>query len=125
MTTRSVTTLEMAQLASGTGVTDLAVTCEADTGHGPCGCYADWTDGTCANGHVIEIETADDGDEIETTVCGKQIQHDKSGVGHCWKNIDRDDIPADTIEEIEGEIIDGRRRSCDDYIASGGQHYRW
>ena len=43
----------------------------------------------------------------ETTVCGNQIQHDNSGVGHNWRNIDASDIPANIREEIEAEIIGG------------------
>lgn len=61
----------------------------------------------------------------ESTVCDKKIQHDASGVGHAWRNIDRDDIPADIIEEIEGEIIDGGKDSCRDFVGSNGEHYRW
>lgn len=63
--------------------------------------------------------------ENETTVCGLQIQHDGSGVGHNWRDIDREDIPANIVEEIEGEIIDGENDTCDDWIGSNGQHYRW
>ncbi len=59
------------------------------------------------------------------TVCGNQVQYDKSGVGHCWVNIDREDIPASIIEELEGEMIDGRMDSCEDFVASNGIHYRW
>jgi hypothetical protein len=70
--------------------------------------------------------------EIETTVNGSQVQHDNSGVGHNWRNIDASDIPSDVREEIEGEMIDGNgafddggRDSCDDFTASNGLHYRW
>lgn len=63
--------------------------------------------------------------KAETTVCGAQVQYDLSGVGHCWKNINRDDIPASIVEEIEGEIIDGGKDECDDFVASNGLHYRW
>lgn len=63
---------------------------------------------------------------IVTTVCGKTIQIDRSGgQGHCWRTIDRDDIPADIVEEIEGEIIDGKQQKCSDFVGSNGQHYRW
>lgn len=62
---------------------------------------------------------------IETTVCGKQIQIDRSGVGHNWRDISRDDIPADVVLEIEGKIIDGEQESCEIYVASNGLHYRW
>lgn len=58
-------------------------------------------------------------------VCGKQIKHDNSGVGHNWKNIDANDIPADIQEEIAAEIIDGKQDTCDDYCATNGLHYRW
>lgn len=61
----------------------------------------------------------------EKTICGKKIQHDNSGVGHNWKTIDACDIPADDLIEIEGEMIDGGVDSCDDFVTSGGNHYRW
>lgn len=57
---------------------------------------------------------------------GVRIQHDLSGgQGHCWRTVDVSDIPADTLEEIEGAIIDGECERCDGWIASNGQHYRW
>lgn len=59
------------------------------------------------------------------TICENQVQHDPSGVGHAWRNIDREDIPANVVLELEGEMIDGRRDSCDGYVASNGLHYRW
>lgn len=58
-----------------------------------------------------------------TLVCGKQVQHDNSGVGHHWRNIDAQDLPADARTEIEGEIIDGKIDAGQ--ITSGGQNYRW
>ena len=58
-------------------------------------------------------------------VCGTQIQHDASGVGHAWKNIDATDVPANIREEIEGEIIDGKQETCGKFVGSNGQHYRW
>jgi hypothetical protein len=61
---------------------------------------------------------------LDATVAGKQVQHDASGQGHAWRNIDCDDIPADVRMEIEGEIIDGKRDSGE-LIASNGLHYRW
>lgn len=61
----------------------------------------------------------------ETTICGKRIQHDNSGVGHNWRNIDASDIPHDVIDEIEGEMIDGKRTTCSDFVGSNGLHYRW
>lgn len=59
-----------------------------------------------------------------TKIQGKQIQIDKSGVGHCWLPADSIDCPADIAEEIAAEILDGLA-SCDDYVATNGQHYRW
>lgn len=47
---------EKERLASGLGVTGLAVTCASDNGYGPCGTYHDWIDGKCAEGHEIGIE---------------------------------------------------------------------
>ena len=62
----------------------------------------------------------------ETTVCGCQIQQDHSGgQGHCWRNIDAQDIPANICEEIAAEIIDGGKDECSGYVATNGQHYRW
>jgi hypothetical protein len=59
MDTRKLTKKEMDRLVAGLGVTDLVVTCEADTGTGPCGTYLEWTDGRCACGHKIEIAVYD------------------------------------------------------------------
>lgn len=63
--------------------------------------------------------------EIETTVCGNQVQIDNSGVGHNWRNIDASEIPANIREEIEGEMIDGGMDECENFVASNGLHYRW
>jgi len=63
--------------------------------------------------------------EIETTICGKVIQHDNSGVGHNWRTVDASDLYDDIREEIAAEIIDGGNETCDDYVASNGLHYRW
>lgn len=61
----------------------------------------------------------------EKLVCGHQIQIDRSGVGHCWRNVDADDIYAPVRMEIESEILDGKVEETDDFVASNGQHYRW
>jgi len=61
----------------------------------------------------------------ESTICGKRIQHDKSGVGHCWRTVDARDIYSDIAEEIACEILDGGKSECSDYIATNGEHYRW
>lgn len=59
----------------------------------------------------------------DALVCGKQVQVDHSDVGHCWRNDDA--IPANIRVEIECEMIDGGKETCDDYVASNGLHYRW
>lgn len=60
----------------------------------------------------------------ESLVCGKTIIQDLSGgQGHCWRAVE--DIPGNIMQEIEGEIIDGGKDACDDFVASNGQHYRW
>lgn len=54
-----------------------------------------------------------------------RIQVDRSGQGHAWRDIDVEDIPAQVRLEIEGEIIDGQKEECADFVASNGLHYRW
>ncbi len=54
---RELTDVERAGLRRGRGVSDLAITCEADQGYGPCGTYLDWTDCQCVKGHEIYIDT--------------------------------------------------------------------
>ena len=61
----------------------------------------------------------------EGRVCGRLVEVDRSGVGHCWVYVTPADMPANVREEIEGEIIDGGLDSCDGYVASNGLHYRW
>lgn len=61
----------------------------------------------------------------ETKLCGKQIQHDNSGVGHNWHNIAADSLTPDERAELECEIIDGKRETCEDFVAANGLHYRW
>jgi hypothetical protein len=50
-----------------------------------------------------------------------QLDH-SGGQGHCWRAADP---PVTIREEIAAEIIDGGRETCNDYVASNGQHYRW
>ena len=72
-------------------------------------------------------ETRHEGGKMttETLVCGCQVQVDRSGVGHCWVNVNADELPANITQEIEGEIIDGGQEGCEDFIGSNGLHYRW
>lgn len=58
-------------------------------------------------------------------VCDTPIQYDKSGAGHCWVAAKEIDCPPSIQEEIAGEIIDGGKADCDDFVASNGIHYRW
>lgn len=64
-------------------------------------------------------------DTESNVVCGCRVQVDKSGVGHCWVDVTEYTLPANIREEIEGEIIDGGREECDDFVAGNGCHYRW
>lgn len=58
-------------------------------------------------------------------VCGRRVQIDLSGVGHCWVDKDAEDLPVTIREEIEGEIIEGGKEECQDFLGSNGMHYRW
>ena len=59
------------------------------------------------------------------TLAGCDIQIDLSGQGHAWRPANDDTCPAQIQREIEAEILDGDRETCDDYLASNGLHYRW
>ena len=61
---------------------------------------------------------------METRIEGHRIQEDRSGVGHCWQDIPGNDMPSAVREEIEGEILDGGRKSGE-IVSSNGLHYRW
>lgn len=61
----------------------------------------------------------------ETLVCGNQVQEDRSGVGHCWVNVSAVDIPANIVEELEGEMIDGGKDDSGEMTGSNGIKYRW
>lgn len=45
--------------------------------------------------------------QATSLVNGIQIQIDRSGLGHNWRDIDAEDIPANIVLEIEGEMING------------------
>lgn len=60
-----------------------------------------------------------------TTIMGTTIQHDASGVGHCWRTIDAGTLPETIREEIAAEMTDGAGDTCPNYVASNGLHYRW
>ena len=58
-------------------------------------------------------------------ICGKTIKVDNSGVGHNWRTVSASDIPANIVEEIAAEILDGGKEECELYVASNGHHYKW
>lgn len=62
--------------------------------------------------------------EKQIEISGIAIQYDKSGAGYAWVPATDDNCHAGIREEIAAEIEDGME-SCDDYVASNGQHYRW
>lgn len=62
---------------------------------------------------------------MTTELTSKTIQHDTSGVGHNWRTVTAEDLPANVREEIECEILDGGKDECIDYVACNGLHYRW
>ena len=57
-----------------------------------------------------------------TLVADHSVQHDASGVGHCWR--DAGDLPADIAEELACWIIEDEPNPGDEYTASNGQTYR-
>jgi hypothetical protein len=54
-----------------------------------------------------------------------QIQIDRSGQGHNWRDATTDDTPENIREEIAAEILDGKIKHAKRYVASNGMHYRW
>lgn len=62
----------------------------------------------------------------QVKINGIKISYDKSGgQGHCWVKADEVDCPPSIQDEIAAEIIDSKKKSCEDYVASNGCHYRW
>lgn len=57
-------------------------------------------------------------------MAGYIVQQDISGVGHCWRAQEWNDLPPTVRQEIEGEIIDGGREEGE-ITASNGLKYRW
>ncbi len=62
--------------------------------------------------------------DAQKMMIDRNVQHDPSGVGHAWRKIAGEDIPANIAEEIAAEIIDGKREHGE-YIATNGLHYCW
>ena len=50
------------------------------------------------------------------------VEHDASGVGHCWR--DADNLPADIAAELACWIIEDEPQPGAEYQASNGQMYR-
>ncbi len=63
--------------------------------------------------------------EAIAIIDGRTIQIDRSGVGHCWVDVDADSLPANVAEEIAAEIIDGHIIECYGHTACNGLRYRW
>jgi hypothetical protein len=59
------------------------------------------------------------------TVAGKQIQIYRSGVADWWVGIDRADIIARIVDELECEILDNGIDECKCYRAHDDHDYRW
>jgi len=81
-----------------------------------------------AHGTDDELFVYDDDEALAAAglVCDRNIEEDLSGgQGHNWKLVRGDELPPSIREEIEAEIMDGKRDSTDDYMASNGVHYRW
>ncbi len=57
-----------------------------------------------------------------TIIADREVQWDKSGVGHCW--VDAANQPADIAEEIACWIIEDEPEAGDEYTATNGQTYR-
>lgn len=85
-----------------------------------------WSNRDRAWSAVEEDDSDDDSAEGKLHIGGNEIriQHDNSGVGHNWRNIDADEIQASVREEIEGEIFGGLGE-CHEFVGSNGEHYRW
>ncbi len=59
-------------------------------------------------------------------ILGRKVYHDRSGGhGHHWVRVTADDAFRDFVTEIECEIIDGGKDTCDSYRSCGGEFYRW
>lgn len=67
------------------------------------------------------------GEKTMTTIeiDGCEIEHDKSGSGHAWVAATADNCPANIVDEIAAQIIDGGKTRCDGHVASNGLRYRW
>ncbi len=61
-------------------------------------------------------------DDNATLVAEHGVQHDESGVGHCWRPAG--DLPANIAEEVACWIIEDDPNPGDEYRATNGQTYR-
>jgi len=57
-------------------------------------------------------------------ITNHKVQHDPSGVGHAWRAVVADDVPANIAEEIACWIIEEEPESGDEFTAMNGLHYR-
>jgi hypothetical protein len=87
---------------------------------------ADWDDLSDAEADDIICSCVVGPDEEdEMILADRAVQIDLSGQGHAWRTPTADELGADVRLEIEAEILDGGRDTCEDYVASNGLHYRW
>jgi len=89
------------------------------------GISEDPASGQYETSYSVEVETGEKKMADQVVVLGREIQYDKSGVGHCWASAEEVDCPQSIQEEIAAEIIDGGKEDCDGYRASNGVYYRW
>lgn len=54
----------------------------------------------------------------------RPIQKDYSGVGHCWRYENDEDIPANILDEIRTWEIEDKPTEAEEYLASNGMRYR-
>lgn len=81
---------------------------------------------------IVELEDrfAEDGPEQDPEVDGEDntwpegwtVQHDPSGQGHAWRDVEPEDVPADIAEEIHTAIMEDGEG---DEVRSNGLRYRW
>jgi hypothetical protein len=62
--------------------------------------------------------------DANVIINGHRVQHDPSGVGHAWRTIPANDLPASIAEEIACWIIEDEPEDGAEIIASNGLHYR-
>ena len=62
------------------------------------------------------------GHNEDNLVAEYNVEHDESGVGHCWRSAG--ELPANIAEEVTCWIIEDQPEPGDEYHATNGQTYR-